>query len=554
MLKVLQIGLLQIVTMGALSGCLGPEPAKDSVLIIGVEHLRHSDVNCSQVAGHSNSAFDLLCSEAFRFHHTWTENTHSLPNLASILAGPSSLQTNWESLSNESMTVAEYAAANGWETGLWVSGPPFLRSSGIGQGFQTFDDQWNPSNYRVSRPLKNVTQSILDWMQARRHFFGVLTVSGLNEPWSETVNEFGESRPQSFDSQIEEVDGRIFDLLKGIKDAGRWDSTLIILVGLSGRSEAHRGLPPTLDLHAENTQVVHFVKPPKGYFEVSQLKNFDKDVALSDWHPTLIEIFGGERYRTSQSLMSFFKSGEQLQETRPLVQVGILKDLQEEIFRVEGLRFEHFFVQQSEQGAKVYNSLVDSDERTLWSEPQDDLLKLARKLVGKSAKPSAYYRKEINSTDLWDRKQLAKNFAKILEQTSGTSSQHLIYYLGIKGMLFADGLVSHPCEIAFKHPLASPAWKTCELPLIEMTKKWVEDPGDPANRIELSRALSHLYFLESSIRVDYYWGRPWNLSARPLEALWVAELMAQRNKSLEDNSWGSRFQELQKIVSRKPVY
>ncbi len=173
--------LIFVPALQACQGCQREEARRPSILVIGVERLRQQDINCSTYSHLENSGFATLCEEAHRFQHAWLESTQSLSNLASILAGPSSIATNRRHLPAKTETVAELAHARGYRTGFWSSGPPFLRASGLMQGFELIDDFWNPTRYQINRPLREITDEFLNWADPGP-FFAVLTVSDLNEP------------------------------------------------------------------------------------------------------------------------------------------------------------------------------------------------------------------------------------------------------------------------------------------------------------------------------------------------------------------------------------
>lgn len=539
----------------ALQACQSDEAHRPSILVIGVERLRQQDINCSTYSHFENSGFATLCGEAHRFQHAWLESTQSLPNLAAILAGPSSITTNRQHVPATVETVAELAHARGYRTGFWSSGPPFMRSSGIMQGFEFIDDLWNPSRYQINRPFREVSREFLNWALAGGDpFFAAVTVSDLNEPWASSVNELGEERSLSVESQIEEVDHQLDSLFERLKKKNQWKSTWIFVVGLSGRSDADRADPPALNLHAENMQVVLFAKPPEGHAR-RELRSYEDNMSVADLGATIREALGAIQPAGDQaiSLLRLFDSEASETKGRRLRQRGVWFSPTSQVFQSQGLRVDQYLIKHSFPRPQIYNSLVDSFERTLWNDPQGELLALARGLTADPSlrpetprAPSWQWR----GFDFWergiDRARLLRFFSEV---GTGPLRDLLITVYEQSGDTM-PGVPAHACEAVFALPKKDPSWKNCDLPVLQVLRDWTEDPGDSQRTRDLSVELSLLNLLETALRTDLGLGRPWNLTAEALQGQWVLERILRQSPA---PVWRERFQELRKAVRRKPV-
>lgn len=527
------------------TGCTPKISTKNSIILIAVERLRHIDVRCSQLSTDNASGFEILCNEAQRFPHHWLESTHGLPNLAAIFAGPLSLKQNRSILSSKNETLAEIAHQNKYRTSFWSSGPPYLRGTGITQGFEYIEDLWNPSQYRVSRPFHSLMKPYLEWLDNNPQSFSTLVLSDLNEPWIDTKDELGVPRPKSLEGQIEELDSRFAELFQALKKQKRWENTWIIVVGITGRSEADRMIAPTLDLHSENMQTPLFVKPPFKERDPWSDPNQESNLIVGDLNIFLKDIF-------SQRTPNFQKI-----EDRPLAQSGIHLTADDQLQNTSGFRINHFLIHEGPGQPLIYNSLIDSFERTLWNDPQDQLLKFARQLTRKketTAPQKINRRTKWQFEDFWDTKiSQAKRSALLSEYSKGRLRDLMIYLSEQNGFLLLDRYADS-CELAFQVPLESPEWKNCSLEMLPLLKAWSADMDNPLLTAQLSRELSLAYLLETALRVDLNLGRPWQLDSKRLRNLWVMErLLKLKLAPNMDPSWRERLAELKKSIKRKPV-
>lgn len=540
----------------ALQACQSDEARRPSIIVIGVERLRQQDINCSTYSHFENSGFATLCGEAHRFQHAWLESTQSLPNLAAILAGPSSIGTNRQHVPAATETIAELAHARGYRTGFWSSGPPFMRSSGIMQGFESIDDLWNPTRYQINRPLREISREFLNWATTGGYpFFAALTVSDLNEPWASSVNELGEERSLSVESQIEEVDHQLDSIFERLKKRNQWKSTWIFVVGLSGRSDADRSEPPSLNLHTENMQVVLFAKPPESNAH-RDLRSYEDNMSVADLGATIREVLGVVQSSGDQavSLLRLFESDATETKGRRLRQRGVWFAPSSEIFQTQGLRVDQFLIKHSYPRPQIYNSLVDSFERTLWSDSQGELLALARGLTADPTLRQDGIRApqwQWRGFDFWDRgidrARLLRYFAEV---GTGPLRDLLITVYEQNGEAMSV-VPAHVCETVFPLPKTDPGWKNCDLPALQVLRDWIEDPTDTQLTRDLSVELSLLNLLETALRTDLGLGRPWNVTAEPLQGQWVLERILRQPPA---PAWRERFLELRKAIRRKPVF
>lgn len=348
---------------------------KSSVLIIAVDELAVGDVNCSPESSGTKSGFQLLCKESVRFTHAFTPSTLTSASLSSLLTGLYPFQhkvrhNGGPGLAAEFELSSEVAVRHDYRTSFFSGGAPIFRRSGLNQGFELFDDNLIPGFGNLFRPLKKNATSFLQWLKhdvGSSPFFSVLYVPDLNFTNMVTTTELGETRNLSFESQVDELDESLYELIMQLKATNRWDKTTVILVGLSGHETGdHSRELPSLNLHSENTQVALFIKPTQSKKRDEAIFwKIDQNVSLPDVGQTLFDLLGESSLDNQSSdfpvhsLLEVLKSPTaDWSEDRP-----ILLESGWSLWRNAGpLRtavISHHVLYINDDTPKLYNTLVD---------------------------------------------------------------------------------------------------------------------------------------------------------------------------------------------------
>lgn len=273
-----------------------------SVLVIAVDDLSVLDILCNEdMTNASRSGFEILCKESVRFTHAFNPSVLSVPTLASILTGVYPFQHRVRNngspgLDPQFTTVAEYALSKNYRTAFFSGGPPVWRKSGLNQGFELFDDNIIPTRQTLYRPFSSSTKSLMQWLRqdvGHSSFFAMIYAPDLIFTNTVTMNEFGEARNLSHESQLDELDSNLYQLFSDLKATHRWNSTTLVVVGLNGHTSDDRpGELTPLNLHSENTQVALFVKPAQKVRDEALQWKIDRNISLVDLGESLFEFLG----------------------------------------------------------------------------------------------------------------------------------------------------------------------------------------------------------------------------------------------------------------------
>lgn len=274
------------------------------MVVLAVEGLGFDRVPCQSDG--VREGFATLCQESVRFTHAYGNSTNSLANLATVLTGLFPWehglrgQTQW--LRPHRETIAEEALKNGYATSFFSSGLPVLSSSGLGQGFEHFDDRIDLFRRPHFRPAQEVVSRFLNWLPGRNSdsFLTVLHFSDLFYPFVPSQTIEGELRDLSVTSRLEEVSEEVELLISELKEENLWDNTYVVLVGLAG------GRDPS-SLKSAQTQVALLLKPARLKKDQGTAWGVDFNISLADLGLSLREVIGSplpEKYREDKVSLS----------------------------------------------------------------------------------------------------------------------------------------------------------------------------------------------------------------------------------------------------------
>ena len=297
---------LSLICIAFLSSCTIGSSRSSSTLVIMVEQLGFHNVSCGESSPENVknnpwqgvSGFQVLCNESVRFTHAFTPSTMSMSAAASILTAKYPFEHGLRHNGNQFLSsgirsVARTAIMKNYRTSFFSGGAPIFRKSGLGQGFELFEDNIQINLKRFYRPASESIKLFLNWheQEATRHpFFSAMYFADLQFEDVPTTNSLGEVREASFSSQIEYLDESLGNLFQEMKKKKIWDSTNVVVVGLNGHGSEDREDLRTLSLYSDGTHVSLFIKPAGGAKKT--LRNFDADVSLVDLGATLFDWMG----------------------------------------------------------------------------------------------------------------------------------------------------------------------------------------------------------------------------------------------------------------------
>ena len=238
---------------------LFPSKAR-SVLLVSIDTLRADHLGCYGYAGAQTPRLDALAGSGLRFTQATTVVPLTLPAHASLMTGTFPA---WHGvrdnggfyLGEDQVTLAETLRDRGYRTGGFVGAFVLDRRWGISQGFDRYFDDFDLDKYEnasmmdtIQRPGGEVVDHALEWLKAdaTQPFFAWVHLYDAHTPYEAPEpyrSRFPRTRDGAYDAEISSADAQVGRLVDALRDAGRLDDTLIVVVGDHGEMLGEHGEP-----------------------------------------------------------------------------------------------------------------------------------------------------------------------------------------------------------------------------------------------------------------------------------------------------------------------
>ncbi len=289
-----------------LSGACGKSPVARSwpgapVVVVSIDTLRSDHLPMYGYSGVETPALSSFRNEAILFMLAYSHVPLTLPSHGTIFTGAlpaeHGLRDNLGYRLNAKLpTLAEVLKKAGYSTGGAVSSFVLNAGSGIGRGFDFWEDSIEPAKVnealsRVQRPGAETERLLAKWFEAQpldKPVFAFLHLYEPHTPYEPPEPYASRYRGREYDGEIafaDELVGRFFDLLK---KKGIWDRALVILLsdhgeGLGEHDEDEHGI----FLYRWALQVPLMVKLPGSERAGTSVPT---PVQLSDVFTTVVKI------------------------------------------------------------------------------------------------------------------------------------------------------------------------------------------------------------------------------------------------------------------------
>jgi len=320
--RILVIFCLASAAIGA--GQTQKTATKPDVFLVTIDTLRADHVHCYGYESIQTPALDGLAKDGIRFTHAFTPSPITNTSHTSILTGllPSShgVTDFAVPLSATHPTLATLLKTRGYHTAAFI-GAVILDSNtlapGLDRGFDFYDNfpaqpktksRWG----RVERRGAEVVQHAEAWMTAHPagpHFVWVHLYDPHDPyepppPYSQTYKD------RLYDGEIAYADSVLAGFVAFLKKTGRYDNTLIVVVGDHGEGLGeHHEDTHGIFLYDSTTHVPLIMKTPGGG---NPGKIVDAQVRNTDILPTVTGLVGvaPPEVLDGESLQPYFSGAE----------------------------------------------------------------------------------------------------------------------------------------------------------------------------------------------------------------------------------------------------
>ncbi len=291
-------------------GKAGPEPAKvpapafpkAPVVLISVDTLRSDHLPFYGYAGVETPALSALRADSVLFERAYSHVPLTLPSHFSILtgllpAGHGVHDNLGYRLKPGVRTLPELLKAAGYRTGGAVSAYVLLGSTGMGRGFDFFDDGIEPTNpheatSQIQRPGMETEERLEGWIGSggKAPLFAFLHLYEPHTPYAPPEPFRSRYASAPYDGEVAAADAVVGRLIAFLKARGLYDGALVVFLsdhgeGLGEHGEDEHGI----FLYRSTLQVPLLVKLPGRMFAGRSVGGV---VELKDVFTTIGEAVG----------------------------------------------------------------------------------------------------------------------------------------------------------------------------------------------------------------------------------------------------------------------
>lgn len=284
------------------------------IILISVDTLRADHLPAYGYNRVATPALDALAADSVVFERAFAQAPLTLPSHASLMTGLLPPRNGVREnvgfrLHDKHQTLAEILGDNGYHTGAFISSMVLRQSTGVAQGFQTYDDSFGlglTANERTypERPGGETLELAGNWLKDKtdKPYFLWIHLYEPHTPYAPPA-PFNDPNLHPYDGEIAHTDhmlGQFFNLLK---EKGLYEDAVVVLLsdhgeGLGDHGEVEHGL----FTWRETIHVPLFIKTP-GQSQAG--RRVPQSVALTDLFPTLLEILQISSPKTDgQALLS----------------------------------------------------------------------------------------------------------------------------------------------------------------------------------------------------------------------------------------------------------
>ncbi|MCX8159979.1 MAG: sulfatase-like hydrolase/transferase [Candidatus Saccharicenans sp.] len=218
-----------------------------NVLLITLDTTRADRLGCYGYRGGSTPSLDELAAAGTRFQNAYCQVPLTLPSHASILTGLNPCRHGLHNNGNYALlpefhTLAEILKERGFRTAAVVASFSVDSRFGLDQGFDTYDDSFEPGqankSYNAERPADRIYETFSRWLEKNygSRFFAWVHFFDPHFPYNPPPEFARKFQSDLYDGEVAFMDryvGRVIELLKIY---GCYDRTLIIIAGDHGEA------------------------------------------------------------------------------------------------------------------------------------------------------------------------------------------------------------------------------------------------------------------------------------------------------------------------------
>ncbi len=294
-----------------LAACAGPPPpdrkaegvkVRPNVVLISIDTLRSDRLPAYGYDGVDAPAIDRLAADGVLFERAFTHVNVTLPSHVSLLSGllppEHGVRDNvGYRLGDTVPTLASELGRHGYATGGFVSSYVLRAWTGIGRGFDVYDDgvafRAARQLWQLQRPGTETLSAALDWLEdsAGSPFFLFLHLYEPHAPYNPPA-PFADRYDDPYDGEVAAADHVVGSLIRRLQELDLYDDALVILLSDHGEGLMDHGeMDHLIFVYREVLHVPLIVKVPGGDRAGQRVA---VNAQLADVAPTIYRLLGLE--------------------------------------------------------------------------------------------------------------------------------------------------------------------------------------------------------------------------------------------------------------------
>jgi arylsulfatase A-like enzyme/Tfp pilus assembly protein PilF len=274
-----------------------------NLLVITLDTTRADRIGAYGYRDIDTSTIDRLAREGVLFEQTMSTAPLTLPAHCSIFTGKFPPEHGVRDnggffLAPEQLTLATILKQNGFRTGAVVAAYVLDRRWGIGQGFDTYVDDFELPRLSgfgigdVQRPGNEVVDKALPWLEKVKgeRFFAWLHFYDPHTPY-EAPPEFDAKYPgHPYNAEIAFVDAQVARVVDFLERNALLDRTVIAVMGDHGEGlSQHREWTHGFFIYESTQRVPFIIRAP---FDTMRGRRVTELVRSVDLMPTVLDLMG----------------------------------------------------------------------------------------------------------------------------------------------------------------------------------------------------------------------------------------------------------------------
>ena len=289
------------VELGTLPG--GASRDRLNLVVVTLDTIRADRIGAYGAKDVETPALDALAADGVLFEQAVSVAPLTLPAHSSIFTGKFPPEHGVRDnggffLGPEQVTLAELLKGRGYRTGAFVAAYVLAAKWGIGQGFDTYVDDFDLSQVRavslsaIQRPANEVIDKALPWIEQASDspFFAWIHLYDPHTPYRAPEPFGSRYKGHPYNGEIAFVDSQIARLVSTLKSRGLYERTVIVVIGDHGESLGDHG-EGTHGFFVYNpvTHVPFVVRAP---FSGTARRRVADPVRSVDVMPTALDLLG----------------------------------------------------------------------------------------------------------------------------------------------------------------------------------------------------------------------------------------------------------------------